>query len=61
MKNDKKPEGAAAPFEDTLKRLEENRYIGERLAVEWGYRAHERGWNLERTLLEFDKLMEGTK
>lgn len=27
------------------------------LAVEWGFRAAEKGWNLERTLQEFRKVM----
>lgn len=32
-----------------------------RMAAEFGFKGHERGWNLERTLAEFDSIMTERK
>lgn len=28
-------------------------------AMEWGYKAHEKGWNIEKARIEFEKLLRG--
>lgn len=43
-------------FQDTVTRAyEQSQSL--LLALEYGFRAHEKGWNYERTINEFTKLM----
>lgn len=44
--------------EQLIKRMKENERFNLLLAVEFGVRASERGWNLQRALDEYAKLLE---
>lgn len=43
---------------DVIDALKKEIIIAQALAVEWGYKACEKGYNIQRTLFEFGKLQK---
>lgn len=41
---------------EEAEKLKENLRILENLAMEFGFLAHEKGWNIQKAQIEFDKL-----
>lgn len=46
-------------IEEMRKEIKSMNHGREQIAMEWGFKACEKGWNLERSLLEFAKVQTG--